>query len=182
MANPLTAGTLQIVAQTSIAGAMIAAQGTAPATITSPTAGAVGTGQEQFDYGTASGQCDILCAADYLISTGMSATVALDIFTGTDFPNVFGGAAPFRKVKAVFLGVLSGGDAAGVTIGGAASNGNALFFGAQNDTWTVFPGGVPLQGSSPAGVTVDATHKNILITNNGAVSVTVRFMLGGTSV
>ncbi len=180
MANPLTAGTLQISAQTNIAGAMIAAQGTAPATITSPSAGAVGTGQEQFDYGTASGQCDILCAADYLMTTGASLT--LDIYTGTDLPNVFGGTAPFRKLKAVFLGVLSGGDAAGVTIGNAASNGNALFFGAQNDTWTVFPGGVPLQGSSPAGVTVDATHKNVLIHNNSAVSVTVRFILGGTSV
>lgn len=183
MANPLTAGTMQITVQARISGASIAPQGTAASpTISSPTAEATVSGQQSFSFGTASAKCDILCMADYtLAASGGADDVTIDLYDN-GLPNLFGGDADFRKLKGITVAVLSGGDAAGVTIGNAASNPHQLFFGAVDQTWDIFPSGSPFAGSSNAGVTVDATHRNLLITNNGAVAVTVRVALGGTSV
>ncbi len=180
MANALTAGQVQIGSSCRFSGATISPQGTATVTLASPTAEAVGTGQQAFTYGTGTSQIDILCAADYVLGNG--AELTLDIYTGADLLNLFGGTAAFRHVKAIYFGLQSGGDTLGASIGNAALNGNVLFFGSQAATWTVGFGGAPLVGSKEPGVAVDATHKNVRIVNNGAVSAVLRLLLAGTSV
>lgn len=177
----LTGGTFQISAAARISGATIAPQGDASSNgLSSPTADATGSGQQNTDYGTASSQADILCAGDFDIPAG--GTLTIDIYTGSDLPNVFGGAAPFRTLRSVLFAITAGGDSSGVVVGNAASNANQMFFGAQTHTWTIFPSGPPLVGGSDAGVAVDATHKNINLHNAGAADATVRIMLAGGSV
>jgi hypothetical protein len=180
MANPLIAGSWLVTAQAKISAAKIAPQGTAsPTTLSNPTADAVGTGQGDLAFGTATGQGDILCAGDYTLAGG--ANVVIDLFAN-GLPNLLGGTANFAKLKGTFFTVLSGGDSAGVAIGGAASNATAMFFGNQNDVWTIYPSGPPFPGGSDDGVVIDATHRNIKILNAGAVNATVRVLLAGSSV
>ena len=180
MANALTAGALQISTQAKLSGLQIAPQGTATnVTLPNPTAEATASGTAAFAFGTGSGQCSIYCTADYLLNA--SGTVTIDIYAN-GLPNALGGDANFRTLKACVFSIVTGGDTAGVTIGNAASNAHALFFGTQTSTWTIYPGasGIPLSGSSAAGATVDATHRNIKITNNSSsVAVTVRVVLAG---
>jgi hypothetical protein len=180
VATPLTAGTARSSVQFAITGASIAPQGASSSTIVVPTADAVGAGQVNFEYGTASGQCDIYCAAEYVLTTA-GATQTIDIYAN-GLPNLFGGTADFRKLKGVYFGIVSGGDTGGVAVGGAASNANKMFFSDQTDKWTIRPGQVPLVGSAADGITVDATNRNIKIENTGAVTVRVIIMLCGTSV
>lgn len=183
MAGPaLTAGTWQLTAAALIQGAKIAPQGTAATiTLAYPTCDETGSDEQQLTYGTGSGEADVLCAADFAVTAGGSIT--LDLLTGTDLKNVFGGDAPIVKLKGVYIGVVSGSDdTSGVTVGNAAANCNQLFFGAQNDTWTIYPSGCPMIGGKPAGVTVDATNRNLKIANGGAADAVVRVMVAGSSV
>lgn len=186
MANPLTAGTFQIVSQGQISGAQIAPQGTAVSNdFSPPTAGAVASTQLSLAYGTGSGQADILCAGEYdlTVSGGGTPSVTIDLFAN-GLPNVFGGTANFLHLKAIHVSIKSGGDSSGVKIGNAGANPNKLYFDSATDTWTILPNGTPFVGGDPAtGVVVDSTHRNILIANASAVAVvTVRVMLAGTSV
>ncbi len=179
----LTGGTCSITASCSISGVTKAPQGTATvAGIPSPGATASNGDTEVLAFGTASGLADIYCYAAFAIP----ATTALtfDLFTaGTDFKNMMGDPAIFTKLKAIYVQIVDGtGDTAGVTIGGAASNANILWFGNVNDTWTIYDGGPPFIGGNPAGRTVDATHCNLKITNNAIVSTTVIIALAGSSV
>lgn len=177
---PLTAGTFGITVSAQVSGASIAPQGTAASTsIASPTTAASGNGSLSLAYGTASGQGDIFCAGDFTLAAG--ATVTLDLYTGTDFKDVFGQTAAFRTLRGVYVGIVSGGDSDGLVVGNAASDGTALFFGSASQTWTVYPSGPPLAGGSPAGVTIGTTTKNLKIENAGAVSVTFRLILAGAS-
>ncbi len=177
----LTGGTFGINASGAITAATIDPQGTAsPSGLESPSADAQGTGSQTLSYGTSSGAADILCAGDFTLAA--AGTVEWDLFTGTDFKDVFGQTAAFRKLRGLFIAITDGGDTAGVTIGDAATDPNPLFFGAVDQTWTIFPDGPPMMGGSPAGVAVAGATSNLLITNNGAVEVTVRVMLAGTSV
>lgn len=176
----LTAGQFQIGATCNISGATIAPQGTAPSTtLQSPQSQQTATGSSTLEFGTTTSKADILCAGEFKLTTG--ATLTLDLYTGTDFKDLFGYTAAFRKIKGIFVSITSGGDASGLTIGGAASNANKLFFGTQNDTWTIYPSGAPFAGGSPAGVVVDSTHKNLLLTNNSAVDIIFKLFLAGTS-
>ncbi len=178
----LTGGTCSITASCSVSGVTKAPQGTATvAGIPSPGASASNGDTEVLAFGTATGLADIYCYAAFAINA--TTAVTFDLYTGTDFKNMMGDTAAFRKLKGIYVEVVDGtGDTAGVTIGGAASNGNILWFGNVNDTWTIFDGSPPFIGGNPAGVTVDATHCNLKIANNGAVSVTVIVALAGSSV
>ena len=135
---------------------------------------------QSLTYGTSSGNADIIVWRTKPLTAGATATY--DLYTGTDLKDLFDATAAFRKIKSVAIWVDSGGDTSGVTIGNAASNANALFFGAQAHTATIYPSGPAFLGGSPAGVTVDATHKNLKVLNNGAVSVVVGIAIAGTSV
>jgi hypothetical protein len=176
---PVVAGTLQLTAQANLQGAQINPQGTATVALDKPTTSAVGSGELNLSFGTGSGEADIHCAGDFTLTAG--ASVTWDIYTGTDFKDVFNQTAAFRKLKGIFVAITSGGDTAGVTIGNAASNQCGLWFGAVTATWKIYPSGTPFIGSQPAGLTIAAGNANLKITNSSAVSVTVRVVLSGSS-
>ncbi len=177
----LTAGGFKISGSTNIDGATIAPQGTVVTpTFPSPVVSPTDSIEFALTYGTGTGQADILCNGDYLLA--ISGTVTFDLYAN-GLPNSLGGAANFRKLKGVYVRVLSGGDTSGVIVGNAGANPHGLYFGAVTQTWKLLPGGPPLTGGDGTGVTVDATHRNLLITNgSGAAAVTVRVFLAGTSV
>lgn len=176
----LTAGTWSVTTQVQIQGASIAPQGNASTkTLTSPSVSERSADSQALTFGTTSGTADIYCAVQNTLGAGASATY--DIFTGTDLPNVFGGTAAIRTLRGIAVVIDSGGDASGVTIGGAASNATPLFFGNANDVWTIFPSGPPFAGGSDAGVAITNLLKNVKILNNGLVSVTFTIYLAGGS-
>jgi hypothetical protein len=176
----LTAGTWFGSSQAKIQGASIAPQGNAvTSTLASPTVAESSAASDSLTFGTATGKADIYCAGQFTLA----ATTAqlFDLYVGTDLKDVQGGTAPFRKLRRFWVRILSGGDSAGLRVGNPGSNGNKLWFGAATDTWTIFPDGPPFPGGSPAGVTVDATHKVVAVENLGAVSVTYELFLAGSS-
>lgn len=130
-------------------------------------------------FGTASGQVDLITCSDRAINATSSATY--DLYTGTDLKDLDGQTCAFRKVKFVQVSIITGGDASGVRVGGAASNAWPAFFADASDKALIFPGGPALPGGSPAGVAVGSSTKNLLIENLGAVAVTVRIVIAGTS-
>lgn len=179
----LTALTSQLVAQIRISGVQKAPQGTATvSTVTGPEWSGGGSDNQVLSFGTSSGKADIACCAAWVIAA--SGTKSFDLLAGTDFLDVMGNTAAFAKLKSVYFQVVDGtGDTSGVVIGGAASNGNKMWFGNVNDTWTIADGSPPFIGGTPAGVTVDGTHKNILLTNGSAsVAITVLIAFLGSSV
>lgn len=131
-------------------------------------------------YGTGSGQFDILVVDTVTLAAATPATY--DLYTGTDLKDVFGFTAAFRKVKGLFVWIDSGGDAAGVRIGGAAANTWQAFFADPTDKHLIFPSGPAYQGGSPDGVAVGATTKNLLVENLGAVAAVVGIAIAGTSI
>jgi hypothetical protein len=131
-------------------------------------------------FGTTSGKVDLITCSDRTLTAGAAATY--DLYTGTDLVDLGGLTCALRKVKFIQITITTGGDAAGVTVGNAAADGWAGFFGAAAHTYTIFPGGPAFGGGSPAGVAVGASAKNLKVLNNGAVSVTVRIVIAGTSV
>lgn len=130
-------------------------------------------------FGTGSGKIDHLSVSDQIIAAGASATY--DLYTGTDLPDLIGFDAAFRNVKLVQISIVDGGDTAGVRVGGAAADEWVGFFAAAGDKRDIFPGGPPFLDGSPAGKTVGATTKNLKVENLGAVAVTVRVVVGGSS-
>lgn len=135
-------------------------------------------------FGTASAQIDLITCSDrtYTAAGGATPSVNYDIFTGTDLKDLAGLTCAFRKVKYIQVSIVDGGDSAGVQIGGAGSNEWVGAFAAAGDKYKIFPGGPPFLGGLPGGITVDATHKQLLVENLGAVPVTVRIVIAGTSV
>jgi len=132
-------------------------------------------------YGTGSGAADILCFQTRTINA--TTTLTLDLYTGTDLKDVFGDTAALRKVKSIAVWVDSGGDTAGVRIGGAGTNPWPAFFAdGASDKHLIFPSGPPYLGGSPAGVAVGALKCNLKIENLGTVSVVVGIAVAGTSV
>lgn len=138
------------------------------------------SGQALLAYGTGTGACDILVCQDKVINATTAATY--DLYTGTDLRDLDGGAAAFRKIKYAGVFIVSGGDATGFAVGGAAANQWVAFFSDVSDKHKIFPSGPPYQGGSPAGVAVGATTCNFRLENLGAVAITVRIVLAGTSV
>lgn len=130
-------------------------------------------------YGTTSGKVDLITVSDRTINAASSATY--DLYTGTDLKDLDGLTCAFRKVKYIEVMIVSGGDTSGVVVGNAAADAWASFFGAATHTHTIFPSGPPYLGGSPAGVAVGTTTKNLKVANAGAVAVTVRVFIAGTS-
>lgn len=133
-----------------------------------------------FTFGTTSGKVDLVTCSDRTLTAGASSTY--DLYTGTDLKDLDGLTCALRKGKFVYVSIISGGDASGVRIGGAASNQWVAFFADVSDKSLIFPGGPPFIQGSPAGVAIGATTCNLKIENLGAVSVTIRILIGGTSV
>lgn len=135
---------------------------------------------QSLDFGTGSGTLSLAVAQ--VRSLGAGASETLDLYAGTDLADLYGDAAPFRVVRAFALWVVSGGDAAGLTVGNAGADPLPLFFGAGAHTETVYPGGVPVLGGSPAGVAVTSTARNLKVANNGAVAADYLIALAGSPV
>jgi hypothetical protein len=110
------------------------------------------------------------------LAAGASKTY--DLYGGTDLPDLFGDPAPLRTLRAVAVVIESGGDAAGVKVGNAATP-CGLFFGTATDTQLIFPNGPSFLQGSPAGVAVTAGANNLKVQNLGAVPVTVTVHAAG---
>lgn len=172
----MTTGTSQVSVGISATGTLTPSGGSLATNTSAASAGIT----QSTSYGTGSGQADLFVLREKTLTAGASATY--DLYTGTDLPDVFGDTAAFRKLKEVVIWVSSGGDASGVRIGGAASNPTLMNFADASDKALIFPSGLPFVAGSPAGFTVSAGAANLKVENLGAVSVTVRVWLAGTSV
>jgi hypothetical protein len=148
----------------------------------SPTQSANGnnTSQQSFAYGAGSSLFNQIIVRTVDLNPGVSATY--DLYTGTDLPNVLSETAALRAVMSASVYVVSGGDATGVIIGDAATDVWAANFGGTTETATIYPGGPPWQCGKPAGIAVTSSAKNLKIENAGAVAVTVRISICGSSI
>ena len=123
-----------------------------------------------------------------IVTIAASGNTTLDLTSLTD---VLGFASvALVRVKAFFFWLLSAADdsvngtaCSGVTVGNAATNANLLNMGGTTPTFTLGNGEVWAWGTGKAaGLTVDATHKNVLITNNdGAVAAAVLYGFAGAT-
>lgn len=130
-------------------------------------------------FGTGDNEADRLVCQDVAIAAGSSAT--WDLYTGTDLKDINDQTAAFRIIRYVALQVVDGGDDSGVRVGGAASNEWVGFFAASGDKADIFPDGPIWQMGSPDGVAVGSSTANLKVENLGAVEVTVRVVVGGTT-
>lgn len=157
------------------------AQGNAsPLTLPAPRTDASATAEHQIAFGTATAEGDIVCAKQDKLNPGAIATY--DLYTGADVLDLLAGAAPLRTLRGIVVVINSGGDAAGVRIGGAASNAHPLFFAAANDMQLIAPGGPAFIQGTPTGVAITTLLRNLKIENLGAVAVTYTVYLCGASV
>lgn len=133
-------------------------------------------------FGTAAGQMNQLVLQERSLAPGASETLDLyDGSTGTPaLIDIMRDNVRFRTLRGLALWILDGGDADGVTIGDAASNAHPLWFGAADQTQTVYPDSGPMTGGQQAGVAVTATVRNVKVTNNGAESVTYLVAIAGS--
>jgi hypothetical protein len=119
-------------------------------------------------------------AHQMLYSIPASGTVQIDL---TALVNLAGVTVSFARVKAYRFHLLKATETTAdgvqgtacsmVTIGNAATNGNQLDMGAQTHTMSVQNGSCKSHaGESASGIcTVDATHKEILLTNNDTTNI-----------
>lgn len=121
-----------------------------------------------------------ITAVGYAIGTlpfGSSVTVDLTSMSTLD------GNATVSFTKLVYIDVVIPTGSAGgyLRIGNAATNGNKLWFDAKTSTADIFPGGAAFQQTNPASyVVVDASNKNVLITNpHGSLACDYVVRVGG---
>lgn len=136
---------------------------------------------QSLGYGTAGGTLDVPVVRRLTIPDGTSET--LNLYDGS-LLDVFGQPAPFRTLRSVAVWVESGGDATGVVVGadGVVADPVPIFLTGTNPRVTVYPSGPAFSAGSPAGVAVDATHRNLKLTNAGAAdAVVVVALAGGTT-
>jgi hypothetical protein len=131
------------------------------------------------EFGTGAGKIDHLSVSDHALAAGASLT--FDLYAGTDLLDLVGFDAAFRNVKFVQVSILSGGDASGVRVGGAAADEWVGYFAAAGDRRDIFPGGPPFVDGSPAGVAVTSSAKNLKVENLGAAAATLRVVVAGSA-
>ena len=119
--------------------------------------------------GTGSGQVDGFVWT--VRELAASAADTLDLFAGSSLFTPFGEVARFQTLKFVWVQQVANPDGStngvSLTVGNPASNGTPLWFGAVTHTYTVKGiNAVPFVQGDPAGITLDATHKNIKVLND----------------
>lgn len=133
-------------------------------------------------FGTAAGQMNQLVLQERSLGPGGSET--LDLYDGsTNNPaliDIMRDNVRLRMLRSACFWILDGGDAAGVTVGDAASNPHPLWFGADDQTQTIYPSSGPMTGGQQDGIAVTSGIRNVKVTNNGAVSVTYLVALAGS--
>ena len=117
-----------------------------------------------------------------------SGTASIDLTTFTDVLERSAGS--FARIKYIEFWLLSTTDdttngtaCSSVSIGNAASNANVLYMGGATETTKLYNGDIICYASrKAAGLTVDSTHKAILVTNNdGAVAMALQVTIVGGS-
>lgn len=125
-----------------------------------------------------------------LLSIGASGSATIDLQA---FSDVLGQSAQsLARIKFFYAHLLSdtldaepfkslGTACSGVTIGNSGVNGHQLWLGADAETFTLAGGDAAFFGSpQAAGKTVDASNKDVLVTNDdGAVTAKVLVVFGG---
>lgn len=146
-----------------------------------PAAGVRGSVTQALTFGGGTGNLNAPCGGEYTIAAGASLT--LNLYDGgatvDDLTTLLGAPANLRGAKGLTVGVISGGDSAGVTVGGAASDAWAGFW---SGTFDVFPGGPAAALGSPGGAPVTSSAKNLKLLNNGSAPVTLQVFVPGTTV
>lgn len=176
----LSAGSMTVAQSGRVTGTS-PAQGNAGPGNLSPDVKGVGSAASAFEirHGVGSGFGNIFCSYTAAIAAGGSATY--DLYTGTDIKDVTGGTAAFRILRGIQVSVVDGGDSSGVRIGGAASDAHGLWFADTSDKADITPDGVCFEQGTLAGKTVGTGTKNLKVENLGAVEVTIRILLAGSS-
>lgn len=135
-------------------------------------------------YGTGSGQCNLIVCQERTITASNSET--LNLFDGT-LKGIYGEATGFQKVKFISIGIIDNPStsvkASSITVGNAAANPNTLFMGGTTPTQTIYKTGPAMrQGDGVTGVTVSGAACNVKILNNdGTNSATYRIVVAGIS-
>lgn len=139
------------------------------------------TAQQTTAYGVGSGQANLIVSRSRTLAAGQAETI--DLFSGATLLDLFDGLAPFGTIRYIEIAVTAGGDAAGLRIGGAASNPWGAFFADAGDMHLTFPTGPSYRGGSAAGAAVTAAAKNLKVHNlSGTASVTYDIVISGTAV
>lgn len=136
--------------------------------------------------GTGSGQMDGFVWT--VRELAASASDTLDLYAGSSLFTPFGEVARFQTLKFVWVQQVANPDGStdgvSLTVGNPVSNGTPLWFGDVTHTYTVKGvSAVPFAQGDPAGVTLDATHKNIKVLNDsGSAKVNYALVLAGVLV
>ncbi len=128
-------------------------------------------------YGTGPGRMSSMVKTTRTINA--LTAVTYDLYSATDFVDVFGDAVGFRNIKSITIWVLSGGDTAGVRIGGAASNCWTANFADSSDKALIYPDSGPWIADRNAGSILTTSALNLKIENLGAVAVTLAIRIAG---
>ncbi len=136
-----------------------------------------------FTHGTAAGACNLYVCQQR--SLAASATETLNLFDGT-LVGMAREATGFATIKfiQIFLIPNPAGTtgASSITVGNAAADVQALWFGGDTHTVAVFKDGPAFQQGDPTGKTVDNTNKNLKIANDDGSNVaTFQILIGGVS-
>jgi len=118
-----------------------------------------------------------------IVDVTAGGTATLDLQSFTDYLGRSGGVfARIKKIGFCLLPANKGGTAASqITIGDSGTNGNTLFTGAKAHTLILTNGRVIwCDDVSASGITVNASNKDVLITNNdNAVAAKVLVIIAG---
>jgi hypothetical protein len=174
-----SAGTMQLVGSGKVTGVTPAQGSPAPNAALDPKASATVPGQLSLSFGVGTGSANIFCAFTVSLAAGASATY--DLYTGTDIKDLFGQTAAFRIMRGMEIAIVAGGDSSGVRIGGASSNEFKGWFVSAGDQQDIFPNATPYFASSVEGKALTTSTKNLKVANLGAVEVTLRILLAGSS-
>lgn len=133
-------------------------------------------------FGTAEGQCNQIILMERSLGPGLSEN--LDLYDGSTCSpaliDIVNETVALRTLRSACFWILDGGDDAGVTIGGAASNAHPLWWLGTTPRQVIYPDSGPMTGGQQAGVVVTSTSRNVKVLNNGAVSVTYLVALAGS--
>jgi len=136
-----------------------------------------------FTHGTGAGACNLYVCQQRTLAASTSET--LNLFDGS-LVGIAREATGFATIKFIQVFLIpnpSGATGAtSITIGNAAADVQALWFGGDTHTASVFKDGPAFQQGDPTGKTVDNTNKNLLITNaDGTNAATYQILIAGLS-
>lgn len=137
------------------------------------------TSQQVTTFGVTTAKANVLVSRARTLAPGASDVI--DLYAGLTLLDPDNQSAPFGRVRFIEIAITSGGDAAGLVIGGAPSAEWVGFFRNAGDQFVIFPTGPSFRGGSSAGVAVTSAAKNLKIHNVGAAGLTYDIVVAGVS-